>query len=288
MEWKTPKIWLLVSSIGIWPVFGQLSGDFPLDLSSTKIPILQGSEWNVELGGSEISLGFVQSVETARITGDGTIGNASLTYSAQDSITVHFAGSVKFLAKAVLSGSVLRLVGAKVTTGAVTGSGDYFHDGSTYLAVVDSVKASFSFQTLELDLNDETIQGQLSNGKLVVKGKALVGDREIPGSFTYAYPSQTLSPYAMPDGTVVAPQMSLSLVTSSKNKISGTATVALGDYNDVTFKVTGTRNSKTGISALTLTGTSSPGVSGKINLDQEGVLSGNKNTLKVFGSTLVF
>ena len=52
--------------------------------------------------------------------------------------------------------------------------------------------------------------------------------------------------------------------------------------------MTGTRNARSGISALTLTSTSVKGVSAKINLDAEGEKSGSRNTLNVLGYKLTF
>ena len=86
---------------------------------------------------------------------------------------------------------------------------------------------------------------------------------------------------------IITPEIVL-LLTTTKNKITGSATGTFGDYDDVGFKVTGTRNAKTGISALTLTSTSVKGISAKLNLDGNADLNGTKNSMKVLGYTLTY
>jgi hypothetical protein len=156
---------------------------------------------------------------------------------------------------------------------------------------VDSVKGSFVFKSLHVDLDNGTIGGGLDKiaaGTLKISGHQN-DDASQRGTVTAKYGAEDFPELDFPAENIINPEITLDLATTAKGVVTGSATGTFGDYDDVSFNVKGKRNSRTGISTLTLTGTGSgKGVNATLNLDDDGQISGTKNALTVLGYKLKF
>lgn len=269
--------------------FAQLQGDYPVDLSSIELPVFNGVALEETVSATSFSLTMIQGLTSSKLTGTGTI--SATDFYADDSLVVNFEGSATFSAGAVKTGSIVRLTGAKATLGKdVMGTGTLTDEENGDLEVtVSKVTGAFGFKSLSVNLDSDEIVGLIAGGTLAVSGY-LTDTPSQKGTVKVSYNQEDFGPYSFPADNLITPEIALvNLVTSSKNKITGSATGTFGDYDDVSFSVKGARNGKTGISVITLTGTGAgKGVSATLNLDENGDLSGTKNALNVLGYKLKF
>ncbi|NBT24067.1 MAG: hypothetical protein EBS53_08355 [Bacteroidetes bacterium] len=275
---------LLVSSCSL---LAQLDGDYSPDLASIEIPVFAGYELEENISATSFSLTMAQGIAAAKLTGSGTI-SASDFYVDDTLDGISFEGSLTFSATIAKRGSIVTLSGAKATLGKdIAGTGTYHDADQGDLDVtITKVAGAFQLNNASVNLESEELSGTIPAGSLAISGYITEKPSQ-RGTVKAAYGAEQFGPFDF-SGSIINPEINLSLATSSKNKITGTATGTFGDYDDVSFKVTGTRNSKTGISALTLTSTSVKGVSAKVNLDENGDISGAKNSLNVLGYKLTF
>lgn len=275
---------LAVSSSSL---LAQLDGDYSPDLASIEIPVFAGYELEQTISATSFSLTMAQGITAAKLTGSGTI-SASDFYVDDTLDGISFDGSLTFSATIAKRGSIVTLSGAKATLGKdITGMGTYHDEDQGDLDVtISKVAGAFQLKNASIDLEGQELTGTIPAGSLAITGY-ITEEPSQRGTVKAAYGAEQFGPFDF-SGSIINPEINLSLTTSSKNKITGTATGTFGDYDDVSFKVTGTRNAKTGISALTLTSTSVKGVSAKLNLDENGDISGSKNSLNVLGYKLTF
>jgi len=270
-------------------VFAQLAGDYPVDLSSIKLPVFNGVVLEETVSATSFELTMVQGLTSSKLTGTGSI--SATDFVADDTLVVNFEGSMSFSAGTVKAGSIVRLTGAKATLGRdVTGTGTYSDEENGDLDVtVTKVIGAFGFKSLTVDLESDEIEGLIAKGKLSVSGYLTDTPRE-KGTVRVDYGEEEFGPFSFPADNLITPEIALvNLVTSSKNKITGTATGTFGDYDEVPFSLRGTRNARTGISVITLTGTGAgKRVSATLNLDENGEITGTNNALNVLGYKLKF
>jgi len=282
---KNPLCSLATLSVLSSGVLAQLSGDYNPDLSSVEIPVFQGATLSGAVSATDFSVDLVQGLTSSRITGSGTV-SASDVYD-DGTITVgSIDGDLNLSASVAITGRVVRLSGAKATLANVTGTGSVMVDGESYGVTVTSVTGAYTIRNMALSLDSLELTGVVPAGSLRMSGHK-TDYPNVRRSVSARYTQEDFGPFDFP-GTIISPSLSLEDLTTTRNRISGTATGSFGDYDEVAFKVTGTRNARSGISALTLTSTSVKGVSAKINLDAEGEKSGTKNTLNVLGYKLTF
>jgi hypothetical protein len=282
------KTMLLLLLGTLCPAFAQLNGPYPLDLSAVEIPVFDGVTLEETISATSFGFTMVQGLTSSKLSSmDGYISNSE--FYANDELVVNFEGDMTFSANATKSGSIVRLTGAKSTIvkGSVTGDGVFTDDSGSYSVTLTGVVGAFAFKTLSVDIESGQIAGLISSGALKVSGYFDEDPRQ-KGTVTASYLQEDFGPFDFPVDNIITPEIELSLTTSSKNRITGSATGTFGDYDDVGFRVTGTRNAKTGISALTLTSTSVKGISAKLNLDRNADLNGTKNSMKVLGYTLTY
>lgn len=275
---------LAVSSSSL---LAQLDGDYSPDLLAIEIPVFADYELEQTISATSFSLTMAQGIAAAKLTGSGTI-SASDFYVSDELDGISFDGSLTFSATIAKRGSIVTLSGAKATLGKdITGTGTYHDEKEGDLDVtISKVAGAFQLKNASIDLETQELTGTIPAGSLAITGY-ITDEPSQKGTVKAAYTAEDFGPFDF-SGSIINPEINLSLTTSSKNKITGTATGTFGDYDDVSFKVTGTRNAKTGISALTLTSTSVKGVSAKLNLDENGDTSGSKNSLNVLGYKLTF
>ena len=278
-------LFLLLGSL--CPAFAQLNGEYTPDLARVEIPVFDGVTLQETISATSFGFTMVQGLTSSKISAmDGYISNSE--FYANDELVVNFEGAMTFSATATKSGSIVRLTGAKATIvkGSVTGDGVFTDDSGSYSVTLTGVVGTFAFKTLSVDIESGQIAGLISKGALKVSGY-LDEDPSQKGTVTANYGQEDFGPFDFPADNIVTPGIALYL-TTTKNKITGTASGTFGDYDEVGFKVTGTRNAKTGISALTLTSTSVKGISAKLNLDGNADLNGTKNSMKVLGYKLTY
>lgn len=278
-------LFLLLGSL--CPAFAQLNGEYTPDLARVEIPVLDGVSLEETISATSFGLTMVQGLTSSKIT--ATDGYISATeFYVNDELVVDFDGEMTFSATATKRGDIVTLSGAKgtIVKGSVTGSGILTEDSGSYDVTVTSVAGTFVFKSLSVVISTGEIAGLISKGAFKVAG-FVDEDPTQKGTETASYSEEVFGPFDFPVDNIITPEIVLSL-TTTKNRITGSATGTFGDYDDVGFKVTGTRNAKTGISALTLTSTSVKGVSAKLNLDGNADLNGTKNSMKVLGYTLTY
>ncbi|NBT48340.1 MAG: hypothetical protein EBT07_11110 [Actinobacteria bacterium] len=278
-------LFLLLGSL--CPAFAQLNGEYTPDLARVEIPVFDGVTLEETISATSFGLTMVQGLTSSKLSAmDGYISGSE--FYANDELVVNFDGDMTFSATATKSGSIVRLAGAKTTIvkGSVTGDGVFTDDSGSYSVTLTGVIGTFAFKTLSVDIESGQIAGLISSGALKVSGY-LDEDPTQKGTVTAKYEPEDFGPFDFPADNIVTPEIVLFL-TTTKNKITGSASGTFGDYDEVGFKVTGTRNAKTGISALTLTSTSVKGISAKLNLDGNADLNGTKNSMKVLGYTLTY
>lgn len=274
-------LFLLLGSL--CPAFAQLNGEFTPVLAGVEIPVLDGVSLEETISATSFGLTMVQGLTSSKITATDGYINATEFY-ASDDLVLAFDGEMTFSATATKSGSIVRLIGAKAIAKNVTGSGVLTDGSESYDVTMTALVGNFVFKTLKIENNE--IEGSISKGSLTVTGY-LTDEPTKKGTTKANYDAEVFGPFDFPVDNIITPEIVLSL-TTTKNKITGSAIGTFGDYDDVNFKVTGTRNAKTGISALTLTSTSVKGVSAKLNLDGNADLNGTKNSMKVLGYTLTY
>jgi hypothetical protein len=155
------------------------------------------------------------------------------------------------------------------------------------------VKGAFAFKSLHVDLDNGTIGGgedKIAKGTLKISGYVTELGASSGGTVSAKYGTEDFPELDFPAENIINPEITLDLATTAKGVVTGSATGTFGDYDDVSFSVKGKRNSRTGISTLTLTGTESgQGVKATLNLDDDGQISGTKiNALTVLGYKLKF
>jgi len=279
-------LFLLLGSL--CPAFAQLNGSYPLDLIAVEIPIFNGVPLVETISATSFDITMSQGLTSSKLTGSGEISASDFDVYQDESLVVNFEGPISLSATATKTGNIVRLTGAKATIGkGVVGAGTLTTDEGSFDATVTGVTGMFVFASLSVDLESGEIQGVIRPGSLKVSGYQ-TDDPSNKATVTTKFSQEEFGPFDFPADNIITPEIELSLTTSSKNKITGSAIGTFGDYDDVNFKVTGTRNAKTGISALTLTSTSVKGVSAKLNLDGNADLNGTKNSMKVLGYTLTY
>jgi len=279
-------LFLLLGSL--CPAFAQLNGSYPLDLIAVEIPIFNGVPLVETISATSFDITMSQGLTSSKLTGSGEISASHFDVYQDESLVVNFEGPISLSATATKTGNIVRLTGAKATIGkGVVGAGTLTTDEGSFDATVTGVTGMFVFASLSVDLESGEIQGVIRPGSLKVSGYQ-TDDPSNKATVTTKFSQEEFGPFDFPADNIITPEIELSLTTSSKNKITGSAIGTFGDYDDVNFKVTGTRNAKTGISALTLTSTSVKGVSAKLNLDGNADLNGTKNSMKVLGYTLTY
>lgn len=279
-------LFLLLGSL--CPAFAQLNGSYPLDLSAVEIPIFNGVPLVETISATSFDITMSQGLTSSKLTGSGEISASDFDVYQDESLVVNFEGPISLSATATKTGNIVRLTGAKATIGkGVVGDGTLTTDEGSFDATVTGVTGMFVFASLSVDLESGEIQGVIRPGSLKVSGYQ-TDDPSNKGTVTTKFSQEEFGPFDFPADNIITPEIELSLTTSSKNKITGSAIGTFGDYDDVDFKVIGTRNAKTGISALTLTSTSVKGISAKLNLDGNADLNGTKNSMKVLGYTLTY
>jgi len=274
-------LFLLLGSL--CPAFAQLNGEYTPDLARVEIPVLDGVSLEETISATSFGLTMVQGLTSSKITATDGYINATEFY-ASDDLVLAFDGEMTFSATATKSGSIVRLIGAKATAKNVTGSGVLTDGSESYDVTMTALVGNFVFKTLKIENNE--IEGSISKGSLTVYGY-LTDEPTKKGTTKANYDAEVFGPFDFPVDNIITPEIVL-LLTTTKNKITGSAIGTFGDYDDVDFKVTGTRNAKTGISALTLSSSSIKGISAKLNLDGNADLNGTKNSMKVLGYTLTY
>lgn len=282
------KTMLLLLLGTLCPAFAQLNGSYPLDLSAVEIPIFNGVPLVETISATNFDITMSQGLTSSKLTGSGEISASDFDVYQDESLVVNFEGPISLSATATKTGNIVRLTGSKATIGkGVVGDGTLTTDEGSFDATVTGVTGMFVFASLSVDLESGEIQGVIRPGSLKVSGYQ-TDDPSNKGTATTKFSQEEFGPFDFPADNIITPEIELSLTTSSKNRITGSATGTFGDYDDVGFKVTGTRNAKTGISALTLTSTSVKGISAKLNLDRNADRSGTKNTMNVLGYKLTY
>ena len=274
-------LFLLLGSL--CPAFAQLNGEYTPDLARVEIPVLDGVSLEETISATSFGLTMVQGLTSSKITATDGYINATEFY-ASDDLVLAFDGEMTFSATATKSGSIVRLIGAKATAKNVTGSGVLTDGSESYDVTMTALVGNFVFKTLKIENNE--IEGSISKGSLTFYGY-LTDEPTKKGTTKANYDAEVFGPFDFPVDNIITPEIVL-LLTTTKNKITGSAIGTFGDYDDVDFKVTGTRNAKTGISALTLSSSSIKGISAKLNLDGNADLNGTKNSMKVLGYTLTY
>jgi hypothetical protein len=253
-----------------------------------EIPVFDGVTLEETISATSFGFTMVQGLTSSKLSSmDGYISNSE--FYVNDELVVDFDGEMTFSAAATKRGNIVTLSGAKasIAKDSVTGSGILTDDSGSYDVTVTSVAGTFVFKGLSVNILTGEIAGLISKGTLKVAG-FVDEDPSQKGTVTASYLQEDIGPFDFPVDNIITPEIEISLTTSSKNRITGSATGTFGDYDDVGFRVTGTRNAKTGISALTLTSTSVKGISAKLNLDRNADRSGTKNSMKVLGYTLTY
>jgi hypothetical protein len=284
MNTKAVLLALGFSATSFFTSIAQLNGLYSPNLSSVQIPIFNGQELDDTIVYTSYSIGLLQGITSSSVTGDGTVSSSSF-YAGNGFDVNSFDGGLVFSSKAALRGSIASLVGAKATLSGVTGSGTYYYYGTFYDLTISSVSGAYAIKNLNLDLQSGFISGLISAGTLKMSGY-LDADPTTRGSVSVKYLPEAFGPYASSAGSVITPLIGMNLQTSSAGIVTGTATGEFGNYDDVAFTVKGKR--KSGVSALTLTSVNPSGISATLNLNDAGVISGAKNTLKVLGYTLKY
>lgn len=268
--------------------FAQLDGDYTPDLSSIELPVFDGVLLEDTVSATTFSIEMTQGLTSSKLTGSGEVD--ATDFYADDTLTVNFSGSMTFSAAAALSGSIVRLTGAKAVLGKdVTGTGTYTDEQDGDLSVtVTKVTGSFGFKRLTVNLDEETIDGDISPGSISVSGY-LDDNPSQKGTVRVKYDQDPFGPYDFPSDNIITPEIALTLATSTRNAVTGSATGLFGDYDEVAFNLRGRLNAKSGISTITLTGTGAgKGVSATLNLDENGEITGTRNALNVLGYKLRF
>lgn len=275
-------IFFLVLSHG----WAQLNGTYTPDASSLQIPVFDGVELAETISSTDFSITMEQLINSKAVTGSGNI-SATEFFVAEDLTVDNFDGELIFTAAVAMRGSIVSLSGAKATLRNVTGGATYTAwNGTNYDVTVTAVTGAFSFSSLQVDLAADQISGTIKAGSLKVSGY-LTDDPSSRGSATGRFLAESFGPFDF-SGDIISPNLSLTLATNEKGAITGTGVGTFGGYDDVEFSIKGKRNTKKGLSTVTLTSTNLKGVSAVLNLDDSGDLSGTANSLKVLGYSQKF
>lgn len=266
--------------------FAQLNGEYTPSLEAVEIPVFNGATFDETISSTTVSFEFSQGLTSNRLTGTGTVSatdvfdNGSITVDSID-------GDINFSASLALRGRVVSLTGAKATLSNVTGSGSALVADESYGVDVTAVTGSYTIRNMVINLDTEEVSGTVAAGSLRISGQA-TDYPNIKRTVVAPYTSEVLGPSPF-SGEIINPSVSLNLATTSKGKVTGTAVATIGDYDDVSFNITrGQRTARTGISTVTLTSTSPRGVSSTLNLNDDGEITGTKNSLNVLGYKLKF
>lgn len=266
--------------------FAQLNGEYTPSLEAVEIPAFNGATFDETISSTTVSFEFSQGLTSNRLTGTGTVSatevfdNGSITVDSID-------GDINFSASLALRGRVVSLTGAKATLSNVTGSGSALVADESYGVDVTAVTGSYTIRNMVINLDTEEVSGTVAAGSLRISGQA-TDYPNIKRTVVAPYTSEVLGPSPF-SGEIINPSVSLNLATTSKGKVTGTAVATIGDYDDVSFNITrGQRTARTGISTVTLTSTSPRGVSSTLNLNDDGEITGTKNSLNVLGYKLKF
>jgi len=211
-------------------VFAQLSGDYNPDLSSVEIPVFQGATLSGAVSATDFSVDLVQGLTSSRITGSGTV-SASDVYD-DGTITVgSIDGDLNLSASVAITGRVVRLSGAKATLANVTGTGSVMVDGESYGVTVTSVTGAYTIRNMALSLDSLELTGVVPAGSLRMSGHK-TDYPNVRRSVSARYTQEDFGPFDFP-GTIISPSLSLEDLTTTRNRISGTATGSFGDYDEV-------------------------------------------------------
>jgi hypothetical protein len=266
--------------------FSQLNGEFSPSLEAVDIPVFNGATFDETISSTTVSFEFSQGLTSNRLTGTGTVSATDVFDNGL--ITVDsIEGNINFSASLALRGRVVSLSGAKATLAGVTGSGSALYEGESYGVDVTAVTGSYTIRNMVINLDTEEVSGTVAPGSLRISGQ-LSEYPQTKRTVTAPYTSEELGPSPF-SGEIISPSVSLNLATTSKGKVTGTAVGTIDYYDDVSFNVSrGQRNARTGISTVTLTSTNPRGVSATLNLDDDGEITGTKNSLNILGYKLKF
>ncbi|NBU71310.1 MAG: hypothetical protein EBS53_07665 [Bacteroidetes bacterium] len=278
-----------ISSNSLFAQFAQLDGDYTPDLADVSIPIFDGVNLFDDVSAISFDLNLVQSLVSPKITStDSTISALDFDVFGDETLIIGFDADVAFSSTATLAGSLVRLVGAKVTIlRGATGTGTLDQGEGPIDVTVTGVTGSFSFRTLTVDLEAGEIQGIIAPGALRISAYQDENPSQ-NGTVTARYTQEDFGPYEFPADNIQSPECVLSLTTTPKGTVSGSAEFTVGDFDPITLDVKGRWNAKTGVSTLTLSKKTVKGVTATLNLDENGDLFGTKNSLSVLGYKLKF
>jgi len=274
-------------------LFAQLNDTYSLDLSDVvSIPVFDGVNLSDTISATSFDITLVQSLTSSKITSvDSSISASEFDAYEDGTLILDFDAPVSFTSTVTLAGNIARLVGAKVTIlKGATGSGTATDDktGENYDVTVSGVTGGFNFKSLSADVDAGQIQGVIAPGSVKITGFVTDLPRK-KATVTAKYGQQDFGPYDFDSSNLISPTFDpLTLATSAKGAVTGSATGTFGDFDDVSFSVKGKRNAKSGVSTLTLTSTSVKGITATLNLDDDGNLTGTKNSLNVLGYKLKF
>jgi|LauGreDrversion2_6_1035139.scaffolds.fasta_scaffold08648_3 hypothetical protein len=295
MNKKLILIAIVFAATSLVPCIAQINDYCAPDLSAVEIPVFDGVPLAGEVSAVSFDLTMGQSLTSSKLTGTGTVSATAFDVFQDEALVVDFDGDMNFSANATKSGSLVRLIGAKATIlPGVSGSGTLYDTNiEEYVDVtLTGVKGSFVFKSLHVDLDNGTIGGSgdtISAGKLQISGYRN-DDESSQGTVTAQYGAEDFPELDFPAENIITPDISFTLSTSSKGVVTGSEAVGtFGDYDDVLFGVKGKRNSKTGVTTISLKGVGANKlVTATLNLDDSGEISGTKNALNVLGYKLKF
>lgn len=250
-----------------------------------------------EVGACTYNLDMTQSISSSRISGTGTISATDFDVQQNGKLVIDFVGNLDFSSIATIAGSVVRLTGAKSRILSLTenGTGTYTENGTEREATVTKVVATFSFKKLTVDLENGTIGGggdSIAQGPISATGYLNESPNTTRGTIRGSYDAVDFPESEFPSENIVTPEINMEYSTSTKGAISGGGSAAFGNLDDAAFGVKGRRNSKTGISTVTLRGEGAArSFAATLNLNDNGELATGpriRNSMNAFGYRLRF
>lgn len=284
------------------------SPDPSLDSSKVAVPLLNGWEISSADSQSSVQLTVVQGVSGAVSSVDGTWSHAGISFSNRDGEgTLSVEGQLLFTARPVLRGKIITLSGAKAVLRGCTGTGSFTDKSeNSYEIEVVNMGANRPNTTFTIDGmtfnfsefgngTDSTVSGNIRRGAYVFRGNATdaEGNSYTNQSLKVPYAAEPLSTVYPAERVVGLEDLEFTGLSTLRNQIrSGTASLGLGSDLQYTFGVRGSRNARSGINALSLTGTgTSRGSSMTLHFNDSGALqtgSRFRNSLRIFGYTINF
>jgi hypothetical protein len=268
-----------------------------LDSLSASVYVFEGVPISEDVGMGTVDFDMSQSPTSGQITGYGSM-SVSIPYADSSlSGTADLDGNMTFSAKPVKRGSVVTLSGAKLSSSVNGTASIYVYAYYRSYYVYCSAKETFLFNALNVDISRSSplLYGSIKAGKISIKASGVIEGRSLQRTVSIPYTSESFSEEVSADNIWKLNIGVSQLAVSSKGAVTGYADslVDMADTVAYGYKVSGTRNSKTSITKLTITGVSSSvkGTSAKVNVDDDLNLkigSGYSNSLSVYGYSMSF